>query len=605
MSQNSSMDANAESREQERLVTESKLFKKFATESKELFPSRKSYKITRNERVVNCRKLKECPICHSTNKQMSRHIKTVHGLSASEGTLKGAYLVSKVRNINKGGNKNVRCSLCNASRANMRSHLIREHKIPRGSPLLKKLIPGLRKKYPTSSVPCIKTAMETYSAIHFNSMDGSCVSVKGKTALRVKQQKISSLVKMLEFICSKSGKHDIVSLVENIRVLSRRPDGYFWRPGGYATVVKEIGYFIEYLRFARRENIVPSQLVDTTVERLRMSQGNARRLAKGEHASFQDKDGKIMVLQEDIEKFKKSKRAALAQKMMNAGTPVGLRKATNIRNFVITQLLLDNHCRPSALENFSTADVEGAKKEPKWSSKGKMYYSVCSTKAKNVDSSGRPTYILLTEEMMASIEAYQKTARDTLKQQHSSKDLFLLENGDDMTSEHISKAFRSIWLAAGSGNPTFKTSANSRHFRHTANGMSKVLGSSKLRQNVHIGLNHSTEANEKSYLSVVRPIVTAETKLEMLQLRSEKSEEFAQIITGNRRIADKEGKKREGGSKCTVNTNANSKKGNRQGLKKPDHIEDKNTEISTETEACKRPKRSAIIPGRFREFVLD
>jgi hypothetical protein len=153
-----------------------------------------------------------------------------------------------------------------------------------------------------------------------------------------------------------------------------------------------------------------------------------------------------------------------------------------------------------------------------------MYYSVCSTRAKNVDSSGKPTYILLTEQMMASIESYQQTARNTLKQPHSSKDLFLLENGEDMTSEHISKAFQSIWLAAGSGNASFKTSANSRHLCHTANGMSKVLGSSNLKQNVHIGLNHSKEANEKSYLSVVRPIVTAETKLEMLELRSEKSE---------------------------------------------------------------------------------
>ena len=496
--------------ERDHIIQESMLFKKFSVKSKDLVSKRKSYKVKRNETVVNRRLLKRCPLCDSTNKQMARHIKTVHGLRADASTLVGAARVCKLRTISGGKSKPV-CCICKEPRANMRSHLIREHGISPKSTNMKKLISGKKLARATSSIAFIKKAMDKYADLHFNSLDGACFSAKQATAERMKNQKISSVVKMLEFTCTKSGTADIPSLLENVRVLSSWPDGYFNREGAsYATIVKEIGYLIEYIKFTRREGLVSPGIVETAIDKLERSQANARRRAKGEHAAFQDKDGRITVLQDDIDKFNNSKRAVTATNMLAAGTPVSQRKAANIRNFVITKLLLDNNCRPSTLENLSTVGFEDAVREPRVSSTGTTYYSVCSTKSKNAESSGKPTYILITEQMASMIQSYIKSARCTLKQPQSSNDLFLLENGDDMTSEHISKAFRSIWIAAGSENPTFKTSANSRHLRHTVSGMSRMLGSDNLKSNAHIGLNHTKEANTNHYLSIVRPVLTVD-----------------------------------------------------------------------------------------------
>jgi site-specific recombinase XerD len=180
-----------------------------------------------------------------------------------------------------------------------------------------------------------------------------------------------------------------------------------------------------------------------------------------EHASFQDQYGKITVLQSDIDAFRASPRAMEANHQLKQCAQLSVRRACNVRNLLLAELLFDNNCRPSHLVCLTIADVNGAKKDPKESSKGQRYYQVCSMQSKNVCSSGQPAYILITEEMMEKLEAYKRVARPALARETSTDDMFLLENGEVMTSDNVSRSIRYIWTAAGKTNKAFKVKANS------------------------------------------------------------------------------------------------------------------------------------------------
>ena len=122
--------------------------------------------------------------------------------------------------------------------------------------------------------------------------------------------------------------------------------------------------------------------------------------------------------------------------------------------------------------------------------------------------------------------------RPVLETEGSPDDLFLMTDGSAMTDSQVSSGYRTIWRAAGMSDPTFKTTANSRHIRHTASGLARALGTPRLRKNVHIALNHSERTNEASYLSSVRPHLTVEARAEVLGLRKERSSEFDSIVNG-------------------------------------------------------------------------
>jgi hypothetical protein len=135
-------------------------------------------------------------------------------------------------------------------------------------------------------------------------------------------------------------------------------------------------------------------------------------------------------------------------------------------------------------------------------------------------------------DLAGHLSAFVRDVRPVLETAASPDDLFLMTNGSSMTDSQVSAGYRRIWKAAGLGDPTFKTTANSRHIRHTASGLARTLGSPDLKKNVHIALNHSERTNEASYLSTVRPHLTVVARAEVVGLRTDRSSEFDDIVGG-------------------------------------------------------------------------
>ena len=518
---------------EEKMYLRNKLQK---SKSPKIPKSRVSYKTKRGESIVNKRRLKACPICHKVNKQLTRHIKTVHS-DVNGVVLNEACKLAKVRQLSEpiksGKNEKTPCPICGTQRRNVRSHLIKVHNIKRDSKLLGELQPVLEVSADNIKNNCVAEWMKEYQRLHFNQLDGACLSSKLATRKKQINQKVNSVGRMLDFLLIQAKECTIEGALAEIRELFARPDGYAWtHKGKYATLIKEFDYLKEFCAYARREGLASVLVVSTAIERLTMARQNAKKKQNHESALFQDEDRKLVLLQSDILAFNASPLAKKAMTELKGDKKFRSRMAVNARNFVITTWLLENNCRPSDLDDITLANLDEAKMRPMREEDGTKYYSVCSTTSKNVGSSGLPTYLLISIETMELLDNYRHKARSVIATPASGDSLFLKENGEPMVHENISQGYRSIWKAAALKNPEFKKDCNSRHFRHSANGIAHLCGDEELRQTVHIGLNHDAKSNEASYKSIIRPAVTLKVKRKIKKLRNDSSDKFEHLLKG-------------------------------------------------------------------------
>ena len=497
-------------------------------------PPRASYKSKRKETVVNKRKLKMCPICLKENKQLTRHIKRVHS-DVSGVVLLEACNMAKVRQPDQGAQKTT-CPVCGTMRRNLRSHLIRAHKISTRDH--NKVLKELQSTPEVSSARRASNAsvaqwMKDYEQTHFNQLDGARMSSKEPTRRKQTRQKVAAVTHMLDFLVTRTKVCSIEGALKVVKQLFVRPDGYVWnRTGKYGTLLHELDYFKEFCAYARREGLADPLVVSTAIERITLARKNLKSKHQKEYAAFQVEDGKKVLRQSDITAFRRSPKARKAMADLQDKGLLSKNDAVNARNFVITTMLLENNSRPSDLEGLTLADLDSAKKNPRVGDDGVKYYSVCSTTSKNVSASGLPTYILITLETMAVLQNYLERARNILANVSSRDAVFVKENGEPMTDENISQGYRSIWTAAAKDNPDFQKGLNSRHFRHSANAVAKLCGSKFLRDTVHIGLNHDRQSNEASYNSIVRPAITMNAKREINRLRETEADRFDQLMAG-------------------------------------------------------------------------
>jgi hypothetical protein len=496
-------------------------------------PARASYKSKRGEAVVNKRQLKSCPICLRVTKQLTRHIKTVHA-DVSGVRLIEACKIAKVRELAE-QDAQLPCPVCGTMRSNVRSHLIKVHSVSKNQPTILKELQPTTVAITTHKVRNNSVAqwIKEYERTHFNQFDGAHLSSKASTRKKQIGQKVGTVGQMLDFLVTRTDDCSIEGVLKEIRALFAQPDGYVWtRNGKYATVVRDLDYFKEFCAYARREGLANPLIVSTAIERITMARKNAKNRQNEEYAIFQDQDGKRIVRQSDIEAFNRSAQALKAVADLKGKDTLGKRGAVNARNFAITTLLLENNCRPSDLDGIQQVDLDEAKKKPRREMDGAKYYSVCSTTSKNIGSSGLPTYLLITQEMMLILDNYRRKARKVLATDVSNDALFVKENGEPMVHENISQGYRSIWRAAANDNLALNKDLNSRHLRHSANGIAKLCGNKDLRDTVHIGLNHNRRSNDASYMSIVRPIITLKAKLAIKKLRETDSNKFEQLLAG-------------------------------------------------------------------------
>ena len=511
-------------------------FKKFQQLGEAAKP-RRSFKAKGNQAVVNRRQLKRCPLCPSQNKQMQRHIRQVHaGLPGP--VLRHAESLARIRMVKAAASKEAKktgCPICGIFRANLKSHLIHAHAMPETPELLKSYCnPTSRATARSTSSPAVTDWVNRYEKVYFGGLDGACRSLKESTRKKTVAQKLSAVSKLLDFLASRSKANSLRGVLEHTSALFERPGGYVWTRGGkYITLVRDLDYFAEFLAYVARDRLVSDRTVNVALDKVRKARKNAYRLAGRERASFQDQDRQVLVLQSDIDQFHDSPKAKLALACLTGDRPITKASAITVRNYLITHLLLDNSCRPSDLEELTVSQITEAKKQGTLDpTDGSKHYSATSLTSKNVAASGLPTYILITEKAMSLLEQYLEKVRPILAKETSPGNLFLTETGKGMAPENVSRAYRAIWRSAALTNPSFKKSANSRHVRHTANGLAKLFGDTKLKETVHIGLNHGKEANEEAYMSIVRPSLTLQAKKAIMKVRQQKSEAFQRIVAG-------------------------------------------------------------------------
>jgi hypothetical protein len=156
-------------------------------------------------------------------------------------------------------------------------------------------------------------------------------------------------------------------------------------------------------------------------------------------AKFQDEDSKVIVGEEDFNKFFRSTKARAAMAILQSKGPCTKREAANVRNMLMTTVIIENVCRPSALYRLTVKGLMAAKK-----TKDGQAFVLTALYDKNVASSGRPTYLVLPPSLKENLEVYCNSIRSILAEGSPGDldDIFLKEDGSRMDSESISAGFR-------------------------------------------------------------------------------------------------------------------------------------------------------------------
>ena len=528
-----------------RLEKERRMYRHFKKEKSlgSASKPRKSYKEKNNLQVVNKRQLKRCPLCSSQNKQMQRHIRTIHS-DVSGDLLKHAESLAKIRMLKTTPAKQKQkaaCTICGIHRLNMKSHMVHAHAIPNKSAILKEYLPNSLIRKVNTENPKVEEWIKRYDRVYFNRMDGACLSIKESTRKKTTAAKLSIVANMLDFLTPRATDSTLNGAIKVVEELFIQPGGYAWtRKGKYTTLVRDLDYFDEFLGYALRDRLIDERVGTDAKVRVKAARKNAQKRANVEMAAFQDADREIVVVQADINAFHSSERARAARTALSGSQVIESQTVSiNIRNYLIACLLIDNSCRPSAIEKMMVHQVLKAKENPKQDHKdGGKYYSVTTISSKNASASGLPTYLLITEKTMDMLTTYLERVRPNLVTEDSPDEVFLSRQGFGLNHTNISRAYRTIWLSVK--DPNFTRKANSRHLRHSTNGLAKLCGDANLKESIHIALNHSPQSNEKSYLSQIRPHVTLQAKRKILALRESKSAEFAAKMRGSSSVPVKE-----------------------------------------------------------------
>lgn len=173
---------------------------------------------------------------------------------------------------------------------------------------------------------------------------------------------------------------------------------------------------------------------------------NLQREAGHHKARFQDEDSKKIITERDLSLFYESQKAKQALTALKSKSIKNLtvREACNVRNFLITSLLIENIARPAALYRLTCQDVQRAKEKLEFTEFGNGMYTMPAFYDKNVQKSGMPNYLVISEPLMGYLTRYVNVFRGILasRGREELNDLFLLEQGTRMDSDALSKGFR-------------------------------------------------------------------------------------------------------------------------------------------------------------------
>ena len=201
---------------------------------------------------------------------------------------------------------------------------------------------------------------------------------------------------------------------------------------------------IEFVSFLIREKLGPLEVLENAQTRLEKMRCNLQARGGFHRAKFQDADSKIIITEDDLKNFYASSKCTTAKQALGREDELTVREIINVRNFLISSVIIENSCRPAALYALSKTAIKKALKSPQRTETGVLFYSVPSFYDKTVAVSGLPTYLVLSKPLMGHMSKYisKFCPKIANRNPNSPDDMFLLENGQRMDSEAVSNSFR-------------------------------------------------------------------------------------------------------------------------------------------------------------------
>ena len=371
--------------------------------------------------------------------------------------------------------KSIKCDICGYKRANLSAHLLRMHSVSKKSKELKGFGTKIQatKRIAEGKYASIENVLDIYNRDYFKNLDGASRSLKPETDVKYKKRKLDAVRQALYWLIDRTKETELNALMIEIKCLGEDHTGYFDMLGKvnsskgifFLTYLwisfedklifffPDAGFLVEFVSFLIRDKLGDLDILQSAQTRLEKMRCNLQARGGFHRAKFQERDSKIFITDVDLENFFASSRPTSARKALAGNEDLTVRQIINVRNFLITSLIIENSCRPAALYALSRSSVKQAMKFPKMTESGVLYYSVASFYDKTVSSSGLPTYLVMSEPLMAHISVYAGRFWSDLAKRspNSPDDLFLLEHGLRMDSESISNSFRKFTLPCHKG----------------------------------------------------------------------------------------------------------------------------------------------------------
>jgi hypothetical protein len=474
--------------------------------------------------VANRRTYKKCPICGCPNRQVPRHIKSVHK-NESRKVISDALRAVRPYNLKrkKDMSPDKKCPICHEYRIDLKSHLTRVHWVVHGL----KEVEG----YP-DTVTAVRAAKHgiyqevenellEYEKLHFSSLAGARRSVKPETTAKNKSRKLTAVRNLLYWLVTNTQKTAIQDLCLELDALGNVEDGYFSsKETSSSSSVYQLGALREFIQYLDHHSKITSDIAKKCSYTIGQLQCNLSRPMGAARARKQEADVSLKVTPEHLAQVYASQAAKQAQEMLGQKkVPVHrlkCRDVAKVRNYLIFHLMEKNLLRPCALYRLTVTQIKSSKKPDK-----SELYRVPVFYDKTVASTGQASYLDLSDSDMAELLTYISVYRWKISPatRECGDDLFLLENGKHLSSDDISRCQRTFWLEAGKDVPGFPLAANSRHIRKCGNDLMHELGSAELKESAPDVLNHLPETNRRFYRSMSRGDNVGRAKAALFKLK--------------------------------------------------------------------------------------
>ena len=208
-----------------------------------------------------------------------------------------------------------------------------------------------------------------YESEYFGSKCGALQAAKTETTEKNKKRKLSKIWQTLKWIVDDSGCSEISEIVGKLGSLGRNTDGYY-AINPKLSSHKDMGCIRELLRYLANQNRITQSEFMKADDQLKALSTNLRVSIGPNQAKKQAEEKSYMVSVQDLDNFYESTQVKEVKQLI-ASKPelseVTIAQVAQVRNYIVTNMILQNSIRPCALYKLSVTQVVSAKVSEKTS----------------------------------------------------------------------------------------------------------------------------------------------------------------------------------------------------------------------------------------------